>query len=472
MSEENRYKEKVINYTFEENLDDLKNLTDYDVKLMIEGKKSNNLLRNGLCGKNLERIDLSNLSIEMFKKLSFDSNTIFSDEQLEKFHPFELLEKSKLFTNSIKKVHLEGKNGDGIKIAVIDSNIQKNHIHIKDSNVNFVEDSLSGEEEVHGLTVLSALLEVAPNLDVTYYADNKYNKQSDERKEEYIQDIIGKGDIKIISMSSSFRNKKIEDIAYKSLEENEITLIDSNTFYDNFTYCFKNNYLDGSESFEEAFCEVEQNYKDYEYKKAKLKKLIYEFNIKGESLKEKLELLKLKYKEKNQYDIIKEIEDNEEELLSEEYDGENGILLLKKNRLIESEKKERKENRSVEIPCGGRTFATQNNTYKYFGTCSASYTIPQVAALFAIARQINPNIKYDEFVDKCRETAIKINDRNIISPDKLISEIELNIEPKEMNNFKNDLKEMVVSKLETSENKNQSEETSHNLEIQDNKYIK
>lgn len=45
----------------------------------------------GLCGRDVSEIDMSNLSIEMFKRLTFDTKTTFSQEQLEKFHPFDII---------------------------------------------------------------------------------------------------------------------------------------------------------------------------------------------------------------------------------------------------------------------------------------------------------------------------------------------------------------------------------------------
>lgn len=98
------------------------------------------------------------------------------------------------------------------------------------------------------------------------------------------------------------------------------------------------------------------------------------------------------------------------------------------------------ENKSIEIPCGGRTFATENNTYKYFSTCSASYTIPQLTALLAISRQINQNLEYKEFVNNCRQTAIDIGGRRLISPEEAISKIKI---ISKRNEFINDLKDNV-----------------------------
>lgn len=399
-------------------------ITDKEIRLMISGIKSNYFLRNGFCGKDIRSYDLSNLSIEMFKKISFDSNTIFSDRQIKRFKPFEILEDAKSFGKSIDSLHTEGLKGKGVKIAVIDSNIQKNHNVINDAKVDFVEDELSGEEEVHGLTVLSALLEVAPDVQVTYYADNKYNQKRDDRILKYINDIVDQKDIKIISMSSRIKDKSIQQEVNKLLLENNITLIDSSEFYKNFTYCFKSMDSNGNEILEEAFCEEDISKESFISKKEQLQKLMNRYEISGDSSKEKIELLKLKLKSENKEEILNRIEQLEEELVCEEFEGENGFVKLKKDKLVEQEKDERRENKSIEIPCGGRTFATENNIYKYFSTCSASYTIPQLTALFAISRQVNSNLEYKDFVNACRETAINIDGRRIISAAEAISKIK------------------------------------------------
>ncbi len=104
--------------------------------------------------------------------------------------------------------------------------------------------------------------------------------------------------------------------------------------------------------------------------------------------------------------------------------GKEGRMYWDKKLYREKEKNIRKKNQSIEIPCGGRTFSTSDGEDKYWGTCSASYTIPQVAGYFALAKQISPNITYDEFVKICRETCISKEKRKILSPKNMIKKIE------------------------------------------------
>ena len=66
------------------------------------------------------------------------------------------------------------------------------------------------------------------------------------------------------------------------------------------------------------------------------------------------------------------------------------------------------------IPVTGRTSSYINDdgeeVYKYNGSfCGNSFAICQVAGMFLLAKQINPNIRYGEFIEIAIDTA-KIND--------------------------------------------------------------
>ena len=83
----------------------IKKLSNIDVEEMIAGIQENTILREGLCEKDLSSWDLSELDLEHFKLLCFDENTIFSEEQIEKFHPYELLNHAKKPMRSIQSLH-------------------------------------------------------------------------------------------------------------------------------------------------------------------------------------------------------------------------------------------------------------------------------------------------------------------------------------------------------------------------------
>lgn len=67
-----------------ENYMEINKITDEDVKNSINGNTSNYILREYLCGKDVRKIDMSGLSLEFFKYLSFDENTKFNEEQIAK----------------------------------------------------------------------------------------------------------------------------------------------------------------------------------------------------------------------------------------------------------------------------------------------------------------------------------------------------------------------------------------------------
>ncbi|CCY70990.1 subtilin related serine protease [Clostridium sp. CAG:921] len=430
----------------------IKKITDKDVEDMMAGIEDNNLLRDGLCGYDLSNVDLSELSLGSFKRLSFDEKTIFSEEQLEQFHPFEQLELSKSPGESIKELHNMGIDGAGIKIAVIDSNIDINQELFSSSKIEFIETERSGKKEVHGATVLSALLGVVPNAEIRYYADNKYDKNRDKNILGYINDIIENSEIKIISMSSNIRDIEMKNKIYELLRHKGITLIDSNTFYKNFTYCFREFDECGNEKFEEAFCEAEEIDLEETQKavKEKIKKYFDEYGINDENVELSLEKLRTKLLNEGKEDIVNGIDKFREYIVNDNVYGKDGINYKRKQNERKEEERERIRNNSVEIPCGGRTFVGKGGIYKYFATCSASYTIPQCAGLYALAKQVNGELSFENFINICKESSLKVDNRSIINPLQMIDLVQKqqNIET---NNFFSQLKALVnESKIDIS----------------------
>lgn len=422
----------------------MKKITDNDVEEMIKGVQSNNILRDGLCGTDLREFDLTGLSVRMFKKLSFDENTIFSNEQLEKFKPYRLLESAKTASNSVEKLHNMGLTGNGIKIAIIDSNIDINYQPFKSANLNLIKTNKSGEMETHGATVLSALLQVVPEAEICYYADNKYSKNNDNNKLDYILDIVAKGDIKIISMSSGFSDENIKQQVHNLLNENNITLIDSETFHRNFTYCFREIDENGNESFKEAFCEEEQ--KDFIGIKSKLYSLLDNYNINKDNMEIAIAKLQSLLEQEGRVGLKGEIDRLKSILIlmDKPVYGEDSVNYMYKQSEISKEQEERRKNDSIEIPCGGRTFIGKDGVYKYFGTCCVSYTIPQVAGIFVLAKQKYKDLTFEDFINLSKSTALNIDNRKVINPLNLILEVQkLKDERTQSDNFVHKLKENV-----------------------------
>lgn len=70
------------------------------------------------------------------------------------------------------------------------------------------------------------------------------------------------------------------------------------------------------------------------------------------------------------------------------------------------------------MACGGKTFFAKDG-YKYFSPSSVSYTIPQVSAMFTLAKQINKDILFQEFVNIVRGYSKQVDGRFILSPNKM-----------------------------------------------------
>ncbi len=403
-------------------------LTDSDVQDMLDGKVSNYLLREGLCGRDISQWDLSDLSLEFFKKLCFDSNTKFSEEQMQKFNPKELLEKAKKPSQDICRLHSQGITGQGLTLAVIDTNIDREHEIFSNGNIHMKSSNNMGEVEPHGLTVVSALTQIVPDSQIDYYPYDKTNKNNDNIREELIDKIIESG-VKIISMSSSFNSEEIRKRVLEKCEKAGVTLIDQPAFVKHFTFCFRDIDENGEEHFEEAFMEPETA----SLPKAKWEEyqsLLGKYGVEDrKALSEKIKL-DSNIKEEVKPIILKRLENFGELFDCKSYEGEGGVTNISKQKIIQEERERKNVSRAekpIEIHCGGRSFASPDG-YKYWGSCSNSYTIPQIVGIFALARQISPNLSFEQFSKIANQTSMQIAsdgyDRLVISPENLIEQIK------------------------------------------------
>ncbi len=333
-------------------------LTDSDVQKMLDGIMPNYLLREGLCGRDISKWDLSELSPKFFRKLCFDSNTKFSKEQIQKFNPEKLLKMVKNPSQDICRLHSQGITGQGLKVAVIDTNIDSKHEIFLNRNIHMKSSNNMGEAEAHGLTVVSALSQIVPSAQIDYYPYDKNDKKNkDNIREEIIDEIIESG-IKIISMSSSFDSEDIRKRVLEKCKKAGVTLIDQPAFVEHFTFCFRDINENGEEHFEEAFMEPETaslseaNWEEYQ---ALLKKYSVEDR---KSLSEKIKL-DSNIKEEVRTIILKRLENFGELLVCKSYEGEGGVRHISKKKTIQEEIERKKgEEKPIEIHCGGRTFAS------------------------------------------------------------------------------------------------------------------
>lgn len=253
--EELQYKEICNKINLPKVID--KNYLDLLYKSMSEDKRTEPPLEYtfGLSGQDVRNVDMHSLSLEDFKKISFDENTIFSFQQKLQFNPDKLLEEGKIFSEDIKDLHTAGIDGTGVKIAVIDKVTDFSNINLKNKILFFKKFCTKYNPFIaHGLTVTSLIADeqcgVAPNVSLYLFSTNFFK----DEKEDIFKYII-KNNMKfdLISMSS-FINKdpSIEELK-KQLLASDNQILDSFKFFENFAYGRKNNNITLDETLQNVY---------------------------------------------------------------------------------------------------------------------------------------------------------------------------------------------------------------------------
>lgn len=335
-----------------------------EAEAFASGKENTGFCLRGLGGRDVSEIDMSNLSIEMFKRLTYDTKTIFSQEQVEKFHPDIITEQGKQF-GDVKKSEIDGNE---TTIAIIDrfsdiskkqfegrtitiyrvskdgvEEVQSNEegIYLKDASVE--EDGL--ENGYHGNTIVSLTVGkecgVAPESNVVlFHIDGIGNQEAQDFVLKFIDENREKEGFTIPDIISISAKTDINKHTLNELEKLGCAFINSDIFMRNFTWGRSN---DGNKLVRDDFIQY----------------TIDIFADGGIDINEKF----------------------------------NGNIL---------------------IPVTGRTSSYINDAgeevYKYNGSfCGNSFAIGQVAGLFLKARQVDKSISYGNFIKIARNTA-KTND--------------------------------------------------------------
>ena len=94
----------------------------------------------GYAGVSLVNLDL-NAHAELLEKMPFDSRTNWpsSDKLPDGFDPIRLLEEGKNPGLGVRRLHEQGVNGRGVRIAIIDSNLLQNHREYAEQLVKYEE---------------------------------------------------------------------------------------------------------------------------------------------------------------------------------------------------------------------------------------------------------------------------------------------------------------------------------------------
>ena len=402
----------------------------------------------GICGEDVSKIDMSNLSPENFRRLTFDNKTIFSDKQIKRFHPEKLLEQGKKFSNvkEEKGLHENGINGKGTTIAILD---------------RYFDSSIS---EFEGRVVKHIVLEKNKNKENVANIIFERNKENDfrkEYKEKYMDGSHGNTTACLVAGSECGVAPETE------------------------MYIFSV----GNISWEES--------------KEMMLKYIVENNIEPDIISISADIQTSKEGQK----MLDELEKKGCTLLDSSKfwkdfswgrTSNNGEVVLLDELLKTISNRESAENSrndkviknipsTVILPAAGRTNIHMGEDgkpiYKYNGSlCGASYAIPQIAGMFLLARQIDSSIRYDEFMNVvknpkrlnpegmmyvdaeeiCKEISEREkqviesqevqenNEQNLVTPSTIEHDTQ-GIGLQEINNVVQEIKQAQKQKIETKE---------------------
>ncbi|MBN1343731.1 MAG: hypothetical protein JXQ73_13670 [Phycisphaerae bacterium] len=145
------------------------------------GKFSNPFI--GLAGASLVKLDLRPEG-EMLSRLMFDSRTAWppADKLPKGFDPARLLEDGKNPGLGVRKLHAQGIDGRGVRIAIIDQPLLKGHQEYRGRLGHYEAIDCEGlQPQMHGAPVASIAVGkrcgVAPQASLTYFAVPPWSKE-------------------------------------------------------------------------------------------------------------------------------------------------------------------------------------------------------------------------------------------------------------------------------------------------------
>ena len=381
-------------------------INDSIIQKMINGEYDNYIIREGLCGRDIENWDLSGLSEQMLPYLCFDSETNFPDTLKEKAQ--QLLESSKCIMQAIQELHESNITGKGVNVAIIDTPFD--YSQFSDSLSYHQVEGIDSES--HGITVVSIISQIVPEAQITFFGDDKKSKTRNTDAENLIKSLVGTRKLKadVLSISSPI------DINHELLSEKceVINSINFNSGKLGFRYGLRKN-INGNEVIEPADCQSEG--KDKQPIEKSIINKLREFGIETDSIDDKNinqiidTLLNLGIsKEDPKLKLVEKLSKSPEEFHLESIKDDK---LATPGKNIENSD-------LVCIPSAGITVKQNGGIFKYIGTNSTSFSIPVVTGLFAMARQVKPDITLENFSEICKQTATAENGYRVINPQALI----------------------------------------------------
>lgn len=302
----------------------------------------------GFCYQDLRKHDLSNIDLDLLLKVPFDSSTKWPKLLPKGFNPNTIL-KNRQLGYQFKEVHQLGITGKGILVAVIDHPTSINHIEIKDKIKKYIIlDERFNVSHFHGLAVLSHLcgetLGIAPGVEVLFYGGQPYFGDTKPEKHQCIV---------------SFAIKCLTDIKDKIKNGYPIRIVNMSNSW-----------------------------------------LFYgPLELQAEAAQLRVELGRLGC---TVIDLPKFFDDFRYLVCKPTDDFENiDNYYLPPFFGVDSKKR-------LNFVTGGKVVASYltEKDYLYDPVGSASYSIPQLSGLYALALQLNPQLSYELFIEICKENAV------------------------------------------------------------------
>lgn len=319
-------------------------------------------------------LDTLDLTPEQLLDLTIDDTTILSEEQAA------IIDKAKINTLeaglNVSTLHEQGITGKGVRIAVIDQAITDNpqfsqHLLYNRNFATNLEPSV-----YHGNAVSSVAVGkdcgVAPDAELAFYSANTCEEYAKS-----IQDII-------------LQNEK-----YKQNGEPTISVISISCGFD-------------------MCSDYEQNYAALRETIAKAK----EVGIAVITCDDKEEYKHFAGADRNPQSNPNEVSSYRADRFHRDGDWWN-------------ERPDEEKDQTIFIPAEHRTVADNYDGLRYEGAFGgASWTAPYIAGVYALAKQVKPDVTYEQFIEVMQKTADKLHNYDdgqyvgkLINPQAIINEL-------------------------------------------------
>ena len=297
-------------------------------------------------------LDKLNLTEEQLLSLTIDSTTVVSEEQQA------ILDKAKENTMNpglnIRSLHEQGVTGKGVRIAIIDSDISDNP-EFKDKVISQTNFAQNKDGVYHGNVVSSVAVGtkcgVAPDAELAFYSANTLTEYA-----KAIEDVITKNE------------------EYRQKGEPTISVISISCGFDADQEDFENNY-------------------------ANLRSII--------AKAKEAEIAVITNDPREEYKHFAGADRNP----TANPNDKNSYRMDRFRRDGDwwNDKDDEVKDQTIFVPTEHRTVADEYEGYRYEGNFGGdSWGAPYIAGIFALAKQVKPEITYNQFYDIMQKTADKM----------------------------------------------------------------